>query len=271
MESLKKQRELLQDMHDNQNKADGIEVTYYTDPLCCWSWALEPHWRRLQYELQDKLRVRYVMSGLLPSWKNYNDTIYSVSRPMQMGPVWLEAGVTSGMPVYDKIWVYDPPASSYPACIAVKAVQLQSQHAAVVYLRLLREAVMMHGQNIAKQDVLIEIAEKMLNDQPSIFDLSTLKQDLINDNGLEAFRKDWQETGNRDISRFPTLIIRAPNKPAILLTGYRPYSVLREAIKQIAPDIEVSTQPISREDYKRFWRSLTDRELQEIGLSSLST
>ena len=22
-------------------------VTYYTDPLCCWSWAFEPHWRKL--------------------------------------------------------------------------------------------------------------------------------------------------------------------------------------------------------------------------------
>lgn len=247
-----------------QAKADRVEIVFYTDPLCCWSWAFEPQWRRLQYEFRDQLIFRYVMTGLLPSWKNYSDAIYSVSRPQQMGPVWMEASETSGMPMYDKIWVEDPPASSYPACIAVKSVQLQSATAAVKYLRLVREAVMLRGQNIAKQDVLIQFAQNLANNYPGLINVDQFADDLTNNNGLEAFRPDWQESQNRNITRTPTLIIRSQNKPAIMLTGYRPYPALLEAVKQIAPHIQPSVSKICIDDYRRFWGSLTEREIAEI-------
>lgn len=107
-------------VENHQNKADRVEITFYTDPLCCWSWAFEPQWRKLQYQFRDEIVFRYIMTGMLPSWKNYSDPFYSVSRPQQMGPVWLEASSSSGMIINSKIWVNDPPASSYPACIAVK-------------------------------------------------------------------------------------------------------------------------------------------------------
>ena len=56
-------------------KQPGLEIIYYTDPLCCWSWAFEPQWRRLLFELKDKISYRYCMGGLLPRWKNYNDSV----------------------------------------------------------------------------------------------------------------------------------------------------------------------------------------------------
>ncbi len=251
-------------MDQKQNQADRVEITFYTDPLCCWSWALEPQWRRLQYEFQEQLVFRNVMGGMIPSWKNYSDSIYSVNRPQQMGPVWLEAGITSGMPIHDKIWVTDPPASSYPACIAVKSAELQSQAAGVEYLRLLREAVMIQGKNIAKQEVLVEVAEKLNESCPGLLDITRFSEDLTNDNGLEAFRTDWQETQNRNITRFPTLIMRSANKPAIMLTGYRPYPILLEAMKQMIPAVEPSVKFINIDEYIRFWGNLTERELEEI-------
>src|SRR3954471_3369508 len=148
MELQQQKKELGKAVQNEQNKADRVEITFYTDPLCCWSWGFEPQWRRLQYELQDQIVFRYVMTGLLASWKNFSDPLYSVTRPQQMGPVWMEAGTVSGMPVHHKLWVEDPPASSYPACIAVKSVQLQSPAAGIKYLRMLREAVMIQGLNI---------------------------------------------------------------------------------------------------------------------------
>ena len=264
MELQNKKQELRNIALNEQNKADRVEITFYTDPLCCWSWGFEPQWRRLQYEFQEQLAVKYVMTGLLPSWKNYSDPIYSVTRPQQMGPVWMEASETSRMPINSKIWVEDPPASSYPACIAVKSMELQSKTAAVKYLRLLREAVMLRGKNIAKQAVLVQIAEKLSNDYPSLFNLDKFATHLTNDNGLEAFRPDWQEAQNRNITRSPTLIMRSQNKPAIMLTGYRPYPILLQAIKQIAPAIKPSVTSISIDAYKRFWGELTEREMAEI-------
>lgn len=247
-------------MHTEVSQAGRLEISFYTDPLCCWSWAFEPQWRRLQYEFRGSIVFRYVMSGLLPSWKNYSDPVYSISRPMQMGPVWHEAALTSGMQLYDKIWVEDPPASSYPACIAVKCAELQSPGAGAKYLRLLREAVMLNGKNIAKMDVLTDVAQHL---SPGMIALDKFSQDLINDTGLEAFRKDLNEVQSRGINRFPSLIIRGANK-AVMITGYRPYDVLLDAIKQVAPDLNSSSTPLVAEDYTRYWESLTTREMEEI-------
>ena len=241
---------------------DLLEVIYYTDPLCCWSWAFEPQWRRLVYELKDKLNYRYCMGGLIPTWKNYNDSINSVTRPLQMGPVWMHAKELSGMPVEHNIWMRDPPSSSYPACIAVKAAGLQSKEAEENLLRLLREAVMIDGANIAKQEVIFSVAEKLANiDQE--FDAETFQEDFKGDNAVESFRKDLQEVQMKNISRFPTLIIKNQNNKAILVSGYRPYSFLIKAIKQLGDISELET--INTEDYKQYWPSLTHRELQEIG------
>lgn len=204
------------------------------------------------------------MSGLLPGWKNYNDPLYSVSRPMQMGPVWHEASLQSGMKLYDKIWIEDPPASSYPACIAVKCAELQSQIAGVKYLRLVREAVMLHGKNIARQDVLTDIAKHLANNYRNLLDVDKFLYDLTgSDNGIEAFRKDLNEVQSRNITRFPTLIMRSIDKPAIMITGYRPYPVLINAIQQVTQTTGPLQKPPSKEAYIKYWGNITEREIEE--------
>ena len=42
-----------------------LTAVYYTDPLCCWSWAFEPHWRRLRDEFGGALDCRYRMAGMI--------------------------------------------------------------------------------------------------------------------------------------------------------------------------------------------------------------
>jgi putative protein-disulfide isomerase len=251
-------------VQNEQQQVDRIEIVYYTDPLDCWSWAFEPQWRRLLYEYGDKIETRYVMSGLIPSWKSFSDETLSVSRPQQMGPVWMEASQVSGMYMNDKIWVQNPPASSFPACIAVKSAALQSKEAGEKLLRLLREAVMLRGEDIAKQNVLVSAAKLMADTSPGLLNLHRFENDLTGETGLEAFRKDYNEAQARNITRFPTMIIRATGKPAIITTGYRPYTALISAICQVAPDIKPARVINSLEDYMQHYKNLTDRELQEI-------
>jgi predicted DsbA family dithiol-disulfide isomerase len=243
------------------NEADLLEVVYYTDPLCCWSWAFEPQWRRFLYEFKGQIRYRYCMGGLLPKWKNYNDSVNSVTRPIQMGPVWMHAKEISGMPIDFNIWMRDPPASSYPACIAVKCAALQSPQAEENYLRLLRETLMINGENISTQKTLFETAESLL-EMNLQFDIDRFKEDFKNDNGLEAFRKDLQEIQYHHISRFPTLVIKNPMKKGVMISGYRPYSLLTEAVHQIGNFKK--TKKIQEEEYKSHWPFVTERELQEI-------
>src|SRR4051812_7028555 len=103
-----------------------IDITIFTDPLCCWSWAFDTQLQQLKGILKRQATWNYRMGGLLPSWNNFHDNENAVSRPIQMGPVWMHAGQIAHKPIAHQLWMTEPPASSYPACIAVKCAQLQS-------------------------------------------------------------------------------------------------------------------------------------------------
>ena len=203
----------------------AINIVYYTDPLCCWSWAMEQQLAQLENECSTPVNWRYCLGGLLPGWGLFTDNQNNILRPAQMGPLWMHAGEMLGLTLAHRIWVEDPPASSYPACIAVKCAELQSAEAGKLYLHYVRKAVMVHGLNIAKQDELLEVAKKTAVLLPG-FSLSQFEEDMKTDQGMEAFRKDLQEVKYRNINRFPTLLIQQQGLPGVLVTGYRPAEVL---------------------------------------------
>lgn len=241
-----------------------LDITYYTDPLCCWSWGFEPQLRRLLYEYEGSIHMTYRMSGLLPAWDSFNDPINNVSRPIQMGPVWMHAAQLSGMPINTRIWMQDPPASSYPACIAVCCAMLQSRKAGELYLRLLREAVMLNGINIARPHSLFSVAEQLALIDPSGFNMKSFASDFENGKGTEAFKSDMKPVRSHNINRFPTLVIKAPNGSAIMVTGYRSYSSLIAAIQGVAPQLEKTLDNYSVEQYSSRWPNLTQREINEV-------
>jgi putative protein-disulfide isomerase len=212
---------------NNKSIADRIDITYYTDPLCCWSWAFEPHWQQLKEELEDQLTIRYCMTGLLESWSAYNDTVNSVSKPIQMGPVWMQASHISGVPIDATIWVNDPPASSYLACVAVKCAFLQSHDIGEKYLYALRAAVMQQKINVARQSNLMTIAGEIKD-----ISIDKFETNLKSGKGMELFSMDLQEARYRNISRSPSLIINSNGK-AIVLTGYRRYEDIIKSIKNV--------------------------------------
>lgn len=205
------------------------------------------------------------MTGLIPDWKTFNDPVNNVSRPVQMGPVWMQAAHMSGMPVNTHVWVNDPPASSYLACMAVKAATLQSVHAGSLYLRAVREAIMLHGINVARASALINIAEKTAQEQPDVLNLDRFKKDLAEDQAKKAFEQDIAEVRVKNIARCPTLLFRYPGGPAIGITGYHSYGALIKVLQQTNPSIEKVHEAGSRESYISYWGSLTQRELQEVG------
>lgn len=260
---LIKEESVFQKNQHANNKADVVAITYYTDPLCCWSWGLEPQWRKLQYAYRHKITWQYKMGGLLPGWKNFHDPVNSVSRPIQMGPVWMHAQEVTGMPIQFNLWVTDPPASSYPACIAVKCVQLQSQLWADFYLRLLREACMIRGWNIAKGEILLAAAKELQN-LFSDFDIDRFQTDLMGDRGINAFRNDLNEVKSYNINRYPSLILRHNKSAPILITGYRPYQLLETALTKICPGIKSPETFDDVKAYTNFWPSITQREIAEV-------
>ena len=241
-----------------------VEVVYYTDPLCAWSWALEPQWRRLRYEYGDQIQCRYRMVGLVPRWDRFHDDVHSVSRPAQMAPLWMQISQATGSSLDSQLWTLDPPASSVPACMAVKAAERQGPWAAEAYLRRLREAAMLQCRNIARSDVLAEVAEEAASDLPPhlAIDIQQWKDALQDDATRAALRDDLQQVRYYAIDRFPAIQFRKPGGRAIACVGHREYATLRDALHHVAPDIQPRRE-VTFHDYAAYWGRLTRQELSE--------
>jgi len=240
----------------------AVHITYYTDPLCSWSWAFEPVWRRLRYEYGGPVAWRYVMGGMIPDWKTFSDPLNDVGRPSQMAPHWYHVSQASGQPIDVRIWHDDPPDSSFPACLAVKAAERQGSAASEATLRALREAAMRNCRNIARRETLRELTREL--DAKDLLDADRFEEDYCGGEAEAAFREDLKDARYQRIGRFPTLVL-APSTGgrAIKIVGYRPYDVMRRALEHIAPGIAPVRNAPSAEEYTAFWGGATEREIEE--------
>ncbi len=212
-----------------------LNIIYFTDPLCCWSWVFEPVWRQLRDTLAPVLTYQYCMGGMLSSWDEYHDPVNAVTRPIQMGPVWLHAKHISGTYINDRLWFADPPASSYPACVAVKSAGRQSAAAGELYLYKLRVAALVNGKNIARKEVLLETAGEVQNELGASFNYNLFLKQLTSTTTSNQFKKDLERVRLCGISRFPSLLIRLEGKKrSVILTGNRPYDAIMATIAALA-------------------------------------
>src|SRR4051794_1053500 len=170
------------------------------------------------------------MGGMIVDWRTYRDPLNAVQNPGQMALQCYQVRHSTGVPLDERIWLDDPPASSYPACLAVKAAERQSPQAAELYLGRLRRAVMVQRRNIARWEVLQTLAEEAEAEEPKRFDASRFADDLNGEEVVSAFRDDLMQVRYRQIDRFPSLLIAPAKGPSALLVGYRPYEALRQAL-----------------------------------------
>ncbi len=238
-----------------------LHATYYTDPLCSWSWAFEPQWRRLRMEYAAALQVETRMGGLLADWESYADSLNDVRRPVQMGPLWFQMRTLSGMPCVERIWYEDAPASSYPACLAVCAAALQGEAAAAAMLRRLREALMLEERNIAKRSVLLQVADELAQSEDAAdFAPELFAANLDGPAALEALRSDLHAVRDQQVSRFPTLVLQnLESGQSVTLTGYRPYDALRDVLRRLAPALQPEPLERDADAYLRHWGRTTAR------------
>lgn len=210
---------------DATTVAAPVRLEYYTDPLCCWSWAFEPVWRQLRQRHGARLSRTVVLGGMIESWASFRDPLNDVGAPPQLAPLWHLAGRATGVPIDPAIWHHDAPASSYPASVAVKAAGLQGVDAEERYLWLAREAVMTRRLNIARPEVLRQLAAELEVQQPRAFDAARFAADLAGKDAIERFRHDLQRVRFLRIGRFPTLVMHGPAGSRIAV-GYRPLDAL---------------------------------------------
>jgi putative protein-disulfide isomerase len=162
--------------------AVAVQVRYFTDPGCPWSWAAEPAVRRLMVEFGDSLSWSWLMVGL-------SREIPADTRGLALH--WLGVADRSGMPIDPLLWKEAPIRSTYPACMAVKAAAEQGPDAATRYLRVVREGLMCLRRKLDTTEALVEAARE------AGLDVERFRVDLGSHAIVEAFGADLEEA--RDV------------------------------------------------------------------------
>lgn len=172
-----------------------VQLRYYTDPVCPWSWAAEPALRRILWEFQGQLVARWVMGGLARSFgPGYRDEEGGIGA----GPDcfadlishWLDVAGHAGMPLDPRLWTESPLTSTYPACQAVKAAGEQGWEAGYRYLRAVREGTMFERRKLDHLDSLLALAG------PAGLERERFEIDLRSNASTEAFAADLDEVRN---------------------------------------------------------------------------
>ena len=243
------------DEHAPIREADAprAEVLYVTDPICSHCWALEPAWRKLLYHYGDRLAVRHVYGGLLPGWEGFSDLRAGVSQPSDVAVHWDEVAQHYGQPIDPGVWLRDPLPSSYPPSIAVHAVRMLAPEREEAYLRRIRDALFLEARNIARADVLTELASEVGIDAE---EFSRLYGSGVAE---AAFRRDLDEKHLLGVRGFPTLIVRGRVK----LRGTQPYERLERGLLK-ATGWEPSGRTPTPAEALAAYGSGTTREFAEL-------
>jgi predicted DsbA family dithiol-disulfide isomerase len=218
---------------------------------------MEPAWRRLRFHYGGHIDVRYGYGALLYSWRKFADVEAGIFHPKDVAPHWRRIAEQSGQPIDERIWLNDPPHSSYPPSTALHAVRMLEPGAEPLFLRRLREAVFLEARNIARTDVLQECAEEIE------LDVGSFTRCFESEAALQAFETELGEVRSLGVRGFPTLIMRGWGGKTVVVRGAQPYAGLEEALRLVTGLPPAGSTPTTAEALDAY-RAGTTREFAEL-------
>jgi len=149
----------------------SVQVRWFTDPACSWSWGAEPLLRRLLWEFDGELDFVWAMGGLARRYgSSYRDEEGAIGSGSDcfadLMSHWLNVAGRTGMPCDPRLWTANPIESTFPACIAVEAASEQGWEAGYRYLRRVREGLFCERRRLDNREALLAEAEAAELDRP---------------------------------------------------------------------------------------------------------
>ena len=195
-------------------------------------------------EFGEGLQWTWVMGGLARRYdQGYAEPEAGIGGPAGPFPGlilhWLDVADQGRMPLDPRLWSEGPIASTYPACMAVKAAAEQGPLAAYAYLRAVREGLMCFRRKLDTTEALVEEARR------ARLDVERFRRDLGSHAIVEAFGADLDEArtvpdearaegevkaiaGGERVS-FPTAVFVAEDSSRHAVFGQKPYEEYRAA------------------------------------------
>lgn len=203
---------------------ETIDILLHHDVLCGWSWLADKRLRALSEEFGGALRIEYRpfplrVEEMLPTEQERKAEIKAWRKV---------AREEDGKGIVTDLWRSpDPPRSSLPPLLALEAARIVGGTAGRDrMLAAMRRAAFFHGLNVARDDVLVELAERCGLDVgrfgTALRNVGTrrLVMDAYEDalqHGIEAtpavvLGGEWLLTGTRTVAEYRETIQRFVEK-----------------------------------------------------------
>lgn len=202
-------------------------VYYVTDPICSHCWALEPVLRKFQMQYGHYFTIQTIMGGLLEKWDGFQDKGNGINGPQDVAMHWREVGENSRMPIDGTLWYDNPVHSSFVPSRVFKVIQQIGKQQALIFLRRAREAVFVFNQNIADNQVLINIVNKLGLDGKDIVNKASLPQ------AEQLLLEDFAVARELGVRAFPTVIIVNSDNRGVKIVGARTFDNYANGLQQV--------------------------------------
>lgn len=177
------------------------KLYYIHDPMCSWCWGYKPTWEKLTSELPNGIQVEYLMGGLAPD----NAEPMPSDMKVMLEQTWRRIEAQLGTSFNYDFWqLCQPVRTTYPACRAVIAAELQGQGEAIIdaiqhayYLRAMEPHLIKTHVFLAK--------ELGLN-------MEQYERDLQSDGVENEFARQLSFCQQLRVRLFPSLILSINDK-----------------------------------------------------------
>ncbi len=185
-----------------EGETASVKIVHFADPWCWWSWGLEPVLRRLKEVYGDRLEVEYRMGGTFEDVDEWMKE-YGVDEKTTVD--WVRESMELTRNSLDPEFIRKSGVrTTYPACLAYKAAELQDRHKAEVYFRRMMETFQVLARPGTEEELLRLAREAGLDEK-------RLRKDLHSKEVEEAFQADRQAM-ERAGANFLSLVVSAGGK-----------------------------------------------------------
>jgi len=235
-----------------------VDLYYVTDPICSHCWALEPVLRKFVDQYGQYFNMHTLMGGLLENWDGFADVSNGISSPGDVAGHWREVGDHSRMPIDGTLWHDNPVESSFIPSRVYKVIQKTSQVHADTFLRRAREELFAFNQNIAKDEMLIDLVNRVgLNGE------EILKQSKLPEANT-SLQEDFKLVRELGVSGFPTIVMINEEKKGVRIVGARTFEDYTSALEKLIPTKTLTPEKLSNlEQLMIKEKTLFSREIEE--------
>jgi len=201
---------------------DEPSLYYVGDPMCSWCWGFAPVLKALETEIAGRIAIRHVMGGLAPD----SDEPMPEETRQYIRQAWQAVAQVTGAEFNWDFWeLCEPRRSTYPACRAVLAADLQGAGPAMY--RAIQRAYYVQARNPSDPDTLVSLAEQ------SGLDRERFARDLGTPETERRLQMDFQLRRKLGVREFPSLVIECGDSRDVIMRGYGDADSVLSALRPV--------------------------------------